>query len=104
MRLDNSYKVKVDPGFNKYVKKKLPKELKRALDQKIAFLAENPYHNSLNTECLSVSEKKLRELCVDQVYEFRVNMGFRCVFYVRHEQKIIILARVGNHDDIAQWF
>ncbi|MBD3365930.1 hypothetical protein GF360_01150 [candidate division WWE3 bacterium] len=104
MPLDEAYTILVSRKFNKYVKKKLPRSLKKALDRKVKFLAQNPYHTSLNTKKLKVSRRRLRDLEVDHVYEFRINMGFRCVFYVRNKTKTIILARVGNHGDVRTWF
>jgi mRNA-degrading endonuclease RelE of RelBE toxin-antitoxin system len=104
MSLDSSYKVLADKRFNKFVRKKLPSNLKAALDKKIEFLSKNPFYNSLNTKKLQVSVQKLKELEVDEVYEFYINMGFRCVFYVVNTTKTIILAKVGNHEDVDGWF
>jgi len=65
------------------------------------YFRENPSHPSLNTKQYSVSKKKLKELGVDQVYEFYINRkDYRCIFYVTHEPKEIIIAYVGNHTQV----
>ena len=102
MELDGSYKILVHKGFKKTVRKKLPSHLAKALDKKISYLKNNPRHPSLNTKALHVSDAWCKQRGVDEVFEFRITMAFRCVFYVIHDQKEIILAYAGNHDDIKK--
>lgn len=99
MSLDKTYDIKVGGKFNKHIKKNLTPKHKKLLDKKLKFFSENPHHNSLNTKKYGVSKKTLKRLQVDDVYEFYINMSLRCIFYVVHDIKIIILAFVGNHDE-----
>ncbi len=104
MSLDESYSVVTDPKFNKWIKKNLPSQLKKILDRKIKYLTGNPRHPSLNTKKYGVNKQTLKRYGVDEVWEFRINMGFRCVFYVIHDERLIILAYVGNHEDLERRF
>jgi hypothetical protein len=85
----------------------LPQFVQDALKEKIRFLAENPYHNSLNTKVFHCSSKRRKELQregVDDVREFYINAKkYRCVFYVLHQKKMIYLAMVGLHDRLNTW-
>ena len=102
--LDNSYKIYLENRFHKYLKN-LPPQVKKVFDEKMEYFRNNPSHPSLNTKPYSVSNKKLRELGVDQIYEFYINRkDYRCVFYVIHETKEIIIAYVGNHSQIKNRF
>lgn len=100
---DGSYKILVHKKFEKIVTKKLPSYLVKVLNKKIEYLKSNPKHPSLNTKSLNVSEVWCRQRGIDDAFEFRITMSFRCVFYVLHERKEIILMFVGNHDDIAKY-
>lgn len=100
---DGSYKVLVDKKFKKIIRKKLPSHLIKVLNKKIEYLRTNPKHPSLNTKALHVSESWCRQKGIDDVFEFRISMSFRCVFYVIHEQREIILVSVGNHEDIRNY-
>lgn len=102
MRFDNKYSIKSTREFQKIVKKKLPKQLKKSLDRKIELFSSQLNYPSLNTKRLIVSEKFLKSQGIDEVWEFRINMGFRCIFYVQEEEKTIILVFVGNHDDVKR--
>ena len=104
MKPDNSYKLLTTPDFKKEIKKYLPKELLNVFNRKVAYLSENPNHPSLNTKTLVISQQRLRQLGVDEVFEFRINKGLRCIFYVKHTEKLIILAKIGNHDEVLRWF
>ncbi|MBP9702082.1 hypothetical protein KBD69_00195 [Candidatus Woesebacteria bacterium] len=104
MSLDDAYRVLTDDKFNKWIKKNLPTQLKKVLDKKIAYLASNPQHPSLNTKKYGVSQQTLKQSQVDEIWEFRINMNFRCVYYVVHSEKTIILAFVGNHEDVKVRF
>lgn len=100
MKPDSSCLVVVHPKLQKSIQKNLPPDLRKVFDRKVAYLAENPEHPSLNTKQFNVSQAKLRELGVDEVWEFRINMGMRCIFYLDHAEKLMILAYVGNHDEV----
>src|SRR3989344_2323626 len=104
MPLDSSYSIVVDKKFHKYIEKNLPQQLKKVFDRKLGYLSENPSHPSLNTNPYNVSNKTLKYLGVDAVYEFYINRGFRCIFYVIRAKKQIILAFVGNHEDVKRRF
>ncbi|KKU43906.1 MAG: hypothetical protein UX60_C0014G0005 [Berkelbacteria bacterium GW2011_GWA2_46_7] len=100
MRPDSSYVVVIHKKFQKTLEKNLPTDLKKVFNRKLEYLAANPLHPSLNTKQYSVSRAKLRELEVDEVWEFYINMSFRCVFYLVHEEKLMILAYVGDHTEV----
>ncbi|MFH1170296.1 MAG: hypothetical protein V1704_01930 [Candidatus Vogelbacteria bacterium] len=102
--LDNSYTIYLENRFNKYLEN-LPAKVKEVFDEKMEYFRNNPSHPSLNTKPYSVSGKKLKELGVDQVYEFYINRkDYRCIFYVTHEPKEIIIAYVGNHTQVKNRF
>ena len=104
MPLDNSYKIFFEKRFQR-VLDCLPEDIKVAFDAKTDYFRSNPKHPSLNTKSLTVSVKKLKQLGVDQVYEFYINRkDYRCVFYVIHESKEIIIAFIGNHTQIKNKF
>lgn len=100
MSLNKSYDLLIDKRFEKHIKKNLPKELKSVLDRKLKYLSKNISHPSLNTKHYNASARALKKLGVDEVYEFRINMGFRCVLYVLHKEKQIIIAYVGSHEQL----
>lgn len=98
--LDSSYKIFIEKRLEKCLKD-LPEDVRQVFDDKMEYFRNNPSHPSLNTKTYSVSKKKLRELGVDQVYEFYINRkDYRCIFYVTHEPREIIIAYVGNHTQI----
>src|SRR3989344_7271326 len=98
--LDKTYTIFLDKKFDRCIKN-LPGDIKEVFDRKLNYFKENPSHPSLNTKPYSVSQKILRSLDVDQVYEFYINRrDYRCIFYVRREEKEIIIAYVGNHTQI----
>lgn len=100
MNLGEPYSVVTDPKFNKWIKKNLPSQLKKVLDQKIKYLASNLQHPSLNNKKYGVNQQTLKQYGADEIWEFRINMGFRCVYYVVHADQQIILAFVGDHDEV----
>lgn len=100
---DRSYRVLAHKKFEKIVRKKLPSQLVKILNRKIAYLKNNPRHPSLNTKPLHVSKDWCQQRGIDEVFEFRITQSFRCVFYVIHKEQEIILAFVGNHDDIKKY-
>ena len=77
----------------------------RFLNKKIKYLVNNPSHPSLNTKSYNVSVKALKRLDVSEVWEFYINRKeYRCVFYVSHCDKAVIIAYVGNHNQIKNKF
>ena len=104
MLLDNSYKIFFERRFQKILDG-LPEDIKSSFDAKMAYFQSNPKHPSLNTKILTISSKKLKELGVDQIYEFYINRkDYRCVFYVIHNTKEIIIAYIGNHTQVRNKF
>lgn len=98
--LDNSYTIFNERRLEKCLKD-LPEDVRQVFSEKMNYFRKNPSHPSLNTKAYSVSKKKLKELGVDQVYEFYINRkDYRCIFYVTHEPKEIIIAYVGNHTQV----
>ena len=98
--LDNSYSIYIEKRLDKSLKG-LPKQVQEVFSEKMEYFRKNPLHPSLNTKLYNVSKKALKELGVDQVYEFYINRkDYRCIFYVTHEPKEIIIAYVGNHTQI----
>ncbi len=101
MTWNESYSILTDPKLEKYIKKNLPQSLKSVLNRKLKYLAGNPSHPSLNTKQYNCSSKVLNSLGVDQIYEFYINMSFRCVLYVVHDKKCVIIAFVGDHKQVS---
>ncbi|MEK7200684.1 MAG: hypothetical protein AAB672_00940 [Patescibacteria group bacterium] len=102
--LDNTYTIFIEKRFERCVKN-LPPDIKEVFDKKLDYFKKNPSHPSLNTKPYTVSQKTLKELGVDQVFEFYINRKeYRCIFYVTHKPKEIIIAFVGNHIQIKNKF
>ena len=102
--LDSTYTTYIEKRFDKCVRN-LPPNIKEVFDKKLDYFKNNPSHPSLNTKPYTVGKKTLKELGVDQVYEFYINRKeYRCIFYVIHESKEIIIAFVGNHTQIKNKF
>ena len=100
-----NYEVLIDGELDKCIKKNLPKEIKDIFDIKLKYFSENPHHPSLNTKKYNVSPKILKRLQVDEVWEFYINRkDYRCIFYVVHIEKSIIIAYVGNHNQVKNKF
>ena len=101
----NGYKILIEPRFKKIIQKNLPREYKEVFDEKIKYLSNNPGHPSLNTKQFHVSKKRLNNLGVDEVWEFYINRKqYRCIFYLSHSDRIIIIAYIGNHTQIKNRF
>lgn len=100
MYWDKTYKILTDKKFNKILRKKLAPQLKKVFDKKLAYLIENPEHPSLNTKRYSASSKVLSQLGVDEIYEFYINMSYRCVIYIKRDLKELIIAYVGTHENL----
>lgn len=104
MIIDSSYTIFFEKRFERILNG-LPADVRKAFDAKMNYFRFNPSHPSLNTKLLTVSLQKLKQLGVDQVYEFYVNRkDYRCIFYVTHEPKEIIIAYIGNHTQIKNKF
>jgi len=103
MEFNEYYSIKATKDFDKLVKKRLSRDLKKALDEKIKLLSRQLNYPSLNTKKLNVSQSFLKARGINEVWEFRINMGFRCIFYVNENEKQIILVFVGNHEDIRKF-
>lgn len=104
MMLDSFYSIFFEKRFER-VLSNLPADVKKAFDAKMKYFRSNPSHPSLNTKLLTVSLQKLKQLGVDQVYEFYINRkDYRCIFYVTHTPKEIIIAYIGNHTQIKNKF
>ncbi len=98
--LDSSYTIYIEKRFDKCLKD-LSEDVKEVFNEKMEYFRKNPLHPSLNTKAYNVGKKKLKELGVDQVFEFYINRkDYRCVFYVTHEPKEIIIVYIGNHTQI----
>lgn len=102
MKWDDSYEIKTTVDLNKIIKKNLPTHLKKVLDRKLEFLADNPNHPSLHCKPYNVSDSFKNKLGVDEVYEFYINMSFRCVIYIFHKKKQIVVAYVGDHNELKK--
>lgn len=100
MRPDSSYDIVTHEKFQRALEKNLPRVLRRTFDRKVKYLAANPQHPSLNTKQYNISQAKLKALGVDEVWEFRINMSMRCIFYLDHAEKLMILAYVGDHTEV----
>jgi len=67
--------------------KALPAEVRKRVDQKLAYLLENIAHPSLRV-------KRVRRL--KGIYEGRINRSYRFVFSITADSYVLI--RVGKHD------
>ena len=100
-----NYSIFIDGGLGKYIAKNLPEEIKQVFDDKMKYFSNNPHHPSLNTKKYNANPKTLRRLGVDEIWEFYINRKtYRCVFYVVHSEKQIIIAFVGNHQQTKNKF
>ncbi len=98
------YTVKYEDRFEKWVQKNLPQQIKKALDKKLEYFSNNPNYPSLNTKPYTgVSQQTLKRLEADAIYEFRINMSYRCLIYVSHTKKELVLAYVGDHDEVRNF-
>ena len=105
MTLEEGYEISYDKKFDDWIKKNLPHQYKKVLDRKLKYFRENPNHPSLNTKPYSgLTDKTKKQLGIDEVYEFYINRkGYRCLLYVIHETKEIIIVFIGNHDQIHRF-
>lgn len=104
MSPDRSYEILVVEKFPKILKKNLPTNLRKIFDRKLEYLRTNLHHPSLNTKLYNASSKILRELGVDEIYEFYINKSIRCIFYVVNDSKQIWIAYVGKHEQVKAKF
>lgn len=100
--INDTYSIHTDKHLLHQLRKN--RELKRLLDNKMHLLQLNLFHASLDTKLIVVSQQKLNKLGVDAVYQFRLNTGFRCIFYAIHKTREIILIFVGNHDQVKKFY
>ena len=99
--LDSTYTILIDSGLDKILKK-LPEDVRKVFNRKLEYFKSNPNHPSLNTKPYQVSEKFLKNLEIDQVFEFYINRrDYRCILYVSHLKKEVIIAFIGNHTQIS---
>jgi mRNA-degrading endonuclease HigB of HigAB toxin-antitoxin module len=100
----DGYTVLVVEEFWKHAKNNIPHQYQDLIKKKLDYFKENIRHPSLNTKPYSCSGKVkevLRRIDVDEVWEFYVNRKkYRCVFYVCHSSKEIIVVYIGTHDQI----
>jgi len=100
-----NYEILISQSLQKSLKKNLPQRYREVFDKKMKYLSENPLHPSLNTKFYNVSKKILKNLNVDEVWEFYINRKeYRCIFYVSHTDKEVIIAFVGNHSQVKNKF
>ena len=102
--LNNAYKILIDrEQLETIIQKNLPQHLRKVFDRKLGYFSENLFHPSLNTKKYNAGKNVLRNLGVDEIWEFYINRrDHRCVFYVMHETKRIIIAYVGNHQTVER--
>ncbi len=111
MNFDSSYDIKVQKKFPKWITKNLPDDIQAVFLKKLTYFSKNPRHPSLNTKLYNVSPAILKDLKSEfesqeaEVYEFYINdRDYRCIVYVLHDKKQIILAYVGDHNEIRNRF
>jgi len=97
------YNVFISPNLKGRIEENLPPELKGVFDRKVKYFSNNPFHPSLNTKKYNVSEKALKTIGIDEIWEFYINRyEYRCIFYVIHNEQKIIIVDVGNHRQIEK--
>ena len=104
MNFDASYSIKTEKKFETYINN-LPKRIKEVFNDKLKYLSKNPNYPSLNTKPYGgISPKIKQQLGIDEVYEFYINRKkYRCLFYVIHQSKELILVFVGTHGQIKNF-
>ena len=96
----NNYEIFIP----KNIRKSLPGvKLQKVFLKKMEYFSKNPFHPSLNTGKYGVSEKTLKRLGVDEVWEFYINRrDYRCIFYVIHRERKLEIAYIGSHNQIKR--
>lgn len=98
------YTVYIIEDFWDAAKENVPKQYHDLIKEKLNYFKNNPHYPSLNTKPFSCSSRikdRLKKQGVDEIWEFYVNRKkYRCVFYVLHEKKELIVVYVGNHDQL----
>lgn len=104
MNFDASYQILKHKKLERSINS-LPSRIKKVFEEKLRYFAQNPYHPSLNTKPYNgVSSKVKRQLGIDDVYEFYINRKeYRCLLYVIHNTKEILLVYVGTHDQLKNF-
>ncbi len=99
----SEYNILISPDLKKGINKNLPENIRNVFNRKMDYFSKNPHHPSLNTKKYNTCETTLKRLMVDEIWEFYINRkGYRCIFYVIHSEKNIIIADVGNHDQLKK--
>ncbi len=96
------YKILLDKDLDKYIRKNLSPDLKKAFDKKLKFLKEDCRYPSLNFKPYNISDKAKNQLGVSDIYEFYINMSFRCLVYVLDDKQELILFFIGNHEEVKR--
>ncbi len=96
----NYYKILIHKDLDKLLKKNLSQSLKIAFNKKVKYLKEDCTHPSLNFKPYKVSDNVKKRLGVDDIYEFYINMSFRCLVYVIDDSRELIIFFVGNHEQV----
>jgi len=87
-----TYQFTYTKRFEKHYKK-LTKQEKTQLSQKLDLLSTNPAHPSLRTKRIQGT---------DSLYESSVNMDIRIIWYYE-DNVMIILVDIGHHDILKQF-
>ena len=100
----HGYTVYVIEEFWNSAKRNVPQKYHDLIKKKLEFFKTNPRYPSLNTKpyaCSSKTKEALKRQGVDEIWEFYVNgKKYRCVFYVLHATKELIVVFIGSHDQI----
>ena len=101
----NGYTVYVFESFLESARKNIPQKYHNLIKRKLDYFKENIRHPSLNSKPYSCSSKiketLKKQYGVDEIWEFYVNgKKYRCVFYVLHDRKEIIVVYIGSHDQL----
>ena len=99
----SEYGIFTHPDLQKSLDKNLPECFRKVFDRKMAYFAKNFHHPSLNTKKYNTRKQTLKRLGIDEVWEFYINRkDYRCIFYVIHEEKKIIIVDVGKHSQLER--
>lgn len=99
----NEYEIFTHNDLEERIKSNLPSHLREIFDKKLGYFAKNPFHPSLNTKKYDTCKKTLKRLGVDEVWQFYINRkDYRCIFYTIHSEEKIIIADIGNHQQLEK--
>ena len=85
-------KITYSDRFIKHYRKLTDVE-KRQLKSKLSIFADDPFHPSLRTKRIQGT---------DALFEFRVNMDIRVIWFFDGED-VVILLDVGHHDILREY-